>query len=373
MGKINILIVGMASETGGIENFIFQFVNGADVEKFHFDILTFCSRCAYEQEFTQLGCHVYHAARRGKSPIKNYLDQHRFFTNNPKTYDFVWLHLSSASDLKTILLSKKFTDAKVVCHCHGTDFESKDGLVRKLHLYLHNKNRSKLVENTDIYLACSKLAGDWLFGDIGEKLSVIPNGIDIETYRFSEEKRTQIRQSLNIQDKVVIGHAGRFAKVKNQTYLIEVFTEYCKKNQEAVLVIAGTGELETDLHEKVLQLGLGDHVLFLGFRQDMPNLLQGFDIFLLPSFSEGLPITIIEAQVCGLPCMISDRITQEVALTELVHFLPITQPASRWADEIDACRINSRTSSRYVQKIMESGYSAQATINRLSNIFGGEE
>ncbi len=374
MSKINILIVGMSPETGGIENFVMQVVSGMDADRFHFDVLTFCSRCAYEEELTQLGCRVFHATRRGKNPIKNYLDQRRFFAHPPKSYDFVWLHLSSASDLKTILFTKKFTKAKVACHCHGTDFESKDGAARKLHLYLHKKNRPKLVENTDIHLACSTLAGDWLYGDIGEKLTLVPNGIDIDAYKFSHEKRKQVRQSLEIQNNnIVIGHVGRLTKVKNQTYLIDVFVEFRKRYSDAVLIIVGVGELEADLREKVNRLALTEQVLFLGFRQDISDLLQAFDVFLLPSFSEGLPITVIEAQACGLPCLISNKITQEVALTDIVCFLPITQPPTRWADKIDANLNHSRDACLYQQKVIESGYSAQSTINKLSNIFGGKE
>lgn len=371
MEQIHILIVGMSPETGGIENFIIQNIRGMDAARFRFDILTFCTRCAYEDELESLGCHIFHAARRGKNPVKNYLDQRRFFSENLNTYKFVWLHLSSASDLKTILLAKKYTGAKIVCHCHGTDFESKEGLIRKLHLFLHNKNRSRLVAKTDMHLACSVKAGEWLYGDISDKLIVIPNGINIPSYRYNAEMREQMRQTLGIQNKIVVGHVGRLTKVKNQAYLIDVFSAFCKKHPESVLIFAGTGELEADLREKVNQLALNSQVLFLGFRQDIPDLLQAFDVFLLPSFSEGLPITIIEAQACGLPCVISDTITAEVAITDLVHFMPITQPPGKWADEIEVSLKHPRLSGDYEKKITEFGYSAQTTVDRLSNIFGG--
>lgn len=371
MGKINILIVGMSPETGGIENFIFQFVTGANKDNFRFDILTFCSRCAYENELAVLGCKVFHAARRGKNPVKNYLDQRRFFAQNPTTYDFIWLHLSSASDLKTILLAKRYTGAKIACHCHGTDFESREGFIRKLHLHLHYKNKPKLIKNTDLYLACSKLAGDWLYGDIGERLTVIPNGIDVPAHRFDRMKRTEMRRGLGVEDKIVLGHAGRLTKVKNQAYLIDIFASFYEKHPDAVLMIAGTGELENDLREKVRRLALEDQVFFMGFRKDMPDLFQAFDVFLLPSYTEGLPITIVEAQACGLPCVISDTITREVALTDLVHFLSISQPPGNWVKEIEEALRCPRVSSDYEQKIIESGYSSQGTVDRLSNVFGG--
>lgn len=372
LAKISVLIVGLSPETGGIENFVLQVVSGMDAQRFHFDVLTFCSRCAYEEELTVLGCKVFHAARRGKNPLKNYLDQRRFFSANPDTYDYVWLHLSSASDLKTILLAKRFTKAKIACHCHGTDFESREGLIRKIHLHLHYKNRPKLVKNTDIYLACSKLAGEWLYGDIGEKMTVVPNGIDVPAYRFNPMKRAEMRQSLGIENKTVMGHAGRLTKVKNQAYLIDVFASFYKKHPDAVLMIAGAGELEKDLRERVQRLALDDQVTFMGFRRDMPDLFQAFDVFLLPSYTEGLPITIVEAQACGLPCVISDTITREVALTDLVHFTSITLPPEDWSKEIEEALNHLRVSSDYEQKIIESGYSAQGTVNRINKVFGGQ-
>ena len=372
MGKINVLIVGLSPETGGIENFVLQVVSGMDAQRFHFDVLTFCPACAYEKELTQIGCRIFHAARRGKNPVKNYLDQRRFFAQNPNTYDFIWLHLSSASDLKTILLAKRYTKAKIACHCHGTDFESREGFIRKLHLHLHYKNKPKLIKNTDLYLACSKLAGDWLYGDIGERLTVIPNGIDVPAHRFDRMKRTEMRRGLGVEDKIVLGHAGRLTKVKNQAYLIDIFASFYEKHPDAVLMIAGTGELENDLREKVRRLALEDQVFFMGFRKDMPDLFQAFDVFLLPSYTEGLPITIVEAQACGLPCVISDTITREVALTDLVHFLSISQPPGNWVKEIEEALRCPRVSSDYEQKIIESGYSSQGTVDRLSLVFGGQ-
>jgi len=372
LAKISVLIVGLSPETGGIENFVLQVVSGMDAEQFHFDVLTFCPACAYEQELTKLGCKIFHAARRGKNPVKNYLDQRRFFAQNPNTYDFIWLHLSSASDLKTILLAKRYTKAKIACDCHGTDFESREGIIRRLHLHLHFKNRPKLVKNTDIYLACSKLAGEWLYGNICSKLTVIPNGIEIPAHRFDQVKRTEVRHSIGVEDKIVLGHAGRLTKVKNQAYLIDVFASFYEKHPDAVLMIAGAGELEKDLREKAHRLVLDDQVFFMGFRKDMPDLFQAFDVFLLPSYTEGLPITIVEAQACGLPCVISDTITREVALTDLVHFLSISQPPENWVKEIEEALKCPRVSSDYEHKIIESGYSAQGTVDRLSIIFGGQ-
>ncbi len=371
LNQIHTLIVGLSPETGGIETFLIQVLRGMNSDRFQFDILTFCPRCAYEDELEALGCKVFHAIRRGRNPIRNYLEQYRFFSQNSNKYDYVWLHLCSASDLNTILLAKRHTQAKVVCHSHSTSYESKGGLVHRLHQFLHEKNRRRLVANTDIFLSCSQQAGLWLYGDIGDKLTIIPNGINTSEYRFSVETREKMRQSLSMQDKIVIGHVGRLTEVKNQTYLIDIFAAFYRKHKDAVLVIVGTGEMEEDLRDKVSMLSLTENIKFMGFRQDVPEFMQAFDVFILPSLSEGLGIVLIEAQASGLPCVVSDMVPKEVAVTNLVHFCSIKKSPDIWVNEIESALKQSRELPEYLENVIESGYSAQTTIERLSNVLGG--
>lgn len=372
MTRINILIVGMSPGIGGIETLIIRLIREIDNTRFQFDILTFCPKCAYEEELELRGCQVFHAVRRGKNPLRNYVDQWRFFSQHRDIYNYVWLHLSSASDLNTILLTKKYTTAKVICHSHGTFFESRGGLIRRLHLFLHNKNRPRLISDTDLYFACSEKAGKHLFGDIGEKLVVIPNGIDISEFCFNSEKREALRKSLDVNSKIVIGHVGRLTAAKNQTFLLDVFAEFHHEHQKSVLMIVGTGELEAVLRKKANQLGIVDCVKFFGFRQDVSELLQVFDVFVLPSLYEGMPITLIEAQTCGLPCVISDTITRETAVTDLVHFVSIQKPPTDWVMEIEIALKHSREFPGYKECMIKSGYSIQTTIERLSDILGGK-
>lgn len=371
MDKLNILIVGLSPEIGGIELFILRILKNIDLDRFHFDILTFCDKCAFEDDFIKMGCQVYHAARRGKNPIKNYFDQKRFFSKHPGKYDFVWFHITSASDIKTIKLTKKYTSAKVICHCHSTDFESRGGLIRKIHLYAHYKNRPQLAAKTDIYLACSKEAATWLFGDMAEEATIIPNGIDIAQYHFDRERRERIRKQLGVDDKIIWGHAGRLTHVKNQAFLIDIFYAFHLTQPNSALLIAGTGELEAALKEKVASLGIASSVIFLGFREDMPDLMQAFDIFILPSLAEGLGIILIEAQASGLPCIISDNVSAEAAVTELVQSVSLEAPVDCWLKKIDQALRQPRTSADYEKSLFNAGFDTQNTINKLETVFLG--
>jgi len=371
--KTKVLIVGMSSQKGGIEQFVIQFIRNANRDEFAFDFLTFAPVCAYEEELISYGCVINHATRRGTNPIKSYTDQAEFFKKRGSAYDIVWLHLSSASDLSTILLAKKYTDAKIACHSHGTNFESREGLIRKIHGFLHKKNQKRLRENTDIFLACSSEAGKWLYGEIGKDLIVVPNGINTDEYKFDSTKRAEIRKKLNIDDKqIVLGHVGRLVEVKNHGFLLDIFFEF-QKQANSIMLLIGEGELENELENKCEDMGILSKVRFLGFRDDVADLLQAFDVFLLPSFSEGFPITLVEAQACGLPCLISDTITREVDITGLVRFLSLELSAANWAKEARNSLTNDRGSHDYIEKLTDAGYTDKATAQLLMSIFGGIE
>ena len=128
---------------------------------------------------------------------------------------------------------------------------------------------------------------------------------------------------------------GRFTAQKNHAFLIDVFAEVAKRRDDAVLLLVGTGEAEASVKSLVDERGLTDRVMFLGQRSDVNRLYQAFDAFVLPSLYEGLCLVGVEAQVSGLPCLLSDAITREVDVTGECKFLPIDSPAV-WADEIDS-------------------------------------
>lgn len=372
MNPIKILIVGMSPDVGGIENFVIQTLRNIDSEKFTFDILTFCTRCAYEDEITARGSSVFHITRRGENPIKNYIEQVHFF-KNAQDYDYVWLHLSSASDINTLKLVKKYTKSKIICHSHGSSFESRGGVVHLLHTWMHHKNQSILTNITDYHFACSTQAGEWLYGNRGEyQLILIPNAVDLEKFTFEDKKRILMREELGINaDALVVGHVGRLTAIKNQSFLIQVYSVFQKEHSNSLLLIAGEGPLKDDLEEEARKLGIYDKVRFLGFRSDIDNLLLAFDLFLLPSLSEGFPVTLVEAQASGLPSVISDTITREVGITDLVHFVSIEADEGEWVIEMNHALKHPRDSKNYEIQLESSGYTPKVSAEIIQNILIG--
>ena len=367
-----VLIVGMSPEAGGIETFLLSALQCFDKRLLRFDVLTACPRCAYEAELKKIGVGVFHTARRGKRPIQSYLDKRRFFMTRGHLYDAVWLQLTSASDLSAVTLAKRYTSARIVCHSHSVSFESKAGLVRAAHTALHRLNRKKLAALCDVCIAVTKEAGEWLYGGIGSRLVVLPNGVDAEAFRFDEGVRRAARTSLGIHDNIAVGHVGRLASVKNQRFLIDAFAAFHAVHKDAVLLIAGTGELEEPLRAHAEKCGLKESVRFLGFRSDVSALLQAFDVFLLPSLFEGFPVVLVEAQAAALPCVVSDTVTKAVAATQFVRFCSIKEAPAAWVAKIEASLKLRRDATGAKAALERAGLTQSAAHKNLFSILYGE-
>lgn len=188
------------------------------------------------------------------------------------------------------------------------------------------------------YMCCSELAGRWLFGnkeyDKGN-VYLLNNAIDLDKFKYNESLRKKKRKELGIKDDtLVIGHIGRFVAQKNHDFLIDIFNEIHKKNNNSILLLAGQGPLMEDIKNKVKELNLEDSVKFLGQRNDANELYQAFDVFLLPSLYEGLPVVGVEAQASGLLCYLSDDMTKETKVLDITKFMSLNNTPEEWADNI---------------------------------------
>ncbi len=179
----------------------------------------------------------------------------------------------------------------------------------------------------------SKLAGISEFGkkavDSG-KVIVIPNAIDTKKYFYDGDKRNRKRFELGLQDYFVVGHIGRFHPQKNHKFLLEIFKCIKEKQEKSKLVLVGDGPLRSQIENQIQKLGIEDSVMLLGSRSDVPEILQAMDVLVFPSLYEGLPGVVLEAQAAGLPCIVSDTVTEEVAITNLVKYLSLKREPYYW-------------------------------------------
>ena len=315
---------------GGVEAVVMNYYRHIDKDKIQFDFIcdNDSTNIPYE-EIEKLGGKVILVPPYQK--IFSYSKElTKIFKENK--YKIVHSHINALS-VFPLRIAKK-CDVKVrIAHSHSTSNkkEWKKTLIKNI-LRPFSK-----VYATD-YFACSELAGRWLFGDKtfnDKKVTIINNAIDLDKFKYNQEIRNIKRKELGINDdNLVIGHIGRFVAQKNHTFLIDIFNEVVKLNNKAMLLLVGQGPLENEIKEKVKSLNLENNVKFLGQRNDVNKLYQMFDVFLLPSLYEGLPVVGVEAQATGLRCILSDAMTKETKVLKSTKFISLEEKEKKWAKEI---------------------------------------
>lgn len=315
---IRILHVVVNMNRGGAETLLMNLYRNVDRTKIQFDFLT-CKEGAYNSEITKMGGIIHripYVSDIGHTKYIQALDQ--FFTSHT-TYKIVHAHMDKMSGF--VLRSAQKAGIPVrIAHSHNTSSEG--GLAAKVYKWFAGTFIASCATH---FVACSNKAAQWLFANQRTKVMVLKNGIESEQFAYSPMVREEVRSELQIApDTFVLGHVGRFNHQKNHTFLLDVFAELNREKPDTMLVLAGDGPLREEIERKAKALQLQDKVKFLGVRSDIARLLQGLDMFVFPSLHEGLPVTLIEAQGAGLPCMISDEITQEVDMgIRLVERLPL--------------------------------------------------
>lgn len=368
--SIRVLQIGMTKNIGGLETYLMQQFDHLDKTKVMYDFVNITSEdeIVFKDKILQAGGRIYGVRSRHSNPIRHYWQWIRLLHHIAKNYKAIVLNSNSITYVFPIFIARFFGIPMRVMHSHNSGFEQKIGLAKRLIIAM---NRILLKWGATDYFACSKLAGEWMFGK-DSHFTVIPNAIDCAKYRFNENVRNQVRQSLGIEDQFVIGHVGRFTYQKNHSFLLDIFHEIHKQNSHSVLLLVGDAVEDMSFYraakEKVKQYHLEDCVQFLGMRNDVPQLMQAMDCFVLPSKFEGLPVVGIEAQAAGLPCFFADTITREVGITELVYFFPIQNNEKQWAEIIvGTCKNGKRKNME--KEISNAGYDIQSEIRKIENFY----
>ena len=359
---IRVLHVLGALNIGGAEMMVMNLYRNIDREKIQFDfVIHTTAQGDFTNEILKLGGRIYSCPRYiGRNHIQyckwwnNFLEEHR-------EYKIIHGHVRSTASLYMAIAKKK--GCVTISHSHSTSNGEGISALAK------NAMQYPIRYMADYMFACSDEAGEWLFGRKActeKKYFFFPNAIELSRFQYSESVRKEMRGDLDIEREMIIGTVGRNSNPKNPFGILDIFERVSKKNEKAVLLWIGTGELEGEVKKEAVRRKLANRIHFMGNRKDVPELMQTFDIFIFPSLWEGLPVTVIEAQAAGLPCLISDRVTKQVAVSKLVHYLPVDQGYEVWEEAI----LNSNLDRQDVQnEIRQAGFDIHESAQWLEKFY----
>ena len=356
---IRILHVVTYMGRGGLETMIMNYYRHMDRSKVQFDFLVHRDfRADYDDEIEALGGKIYCLPRLVPWNRSYHRALDEFFSNHPE-YRIVHVHQDCLSSV--ILKTAKKNGVPVrIAHSHSSSQDKNLKYLIKL-FYMR-----QIPANATELFACGQDAGDWMFR--GAAYRVLNNAIDTSKFAFNPPIKTLVRSRLGIsQEAFVVGHVGRFDPTKNHTFLLNIFAEIAQKNPRAVLLLVGDGNLRKAMEDKAASLGIHNCIIFAGVRSDVPDLMQAMDCFVFPSLYEGLPVTLIEAQAAGLPCVVSAGVSQEASKTDLIEYVSLRETAEAWAGKILNKSSLVRKDTR--EGIIRAGYDIKANAQWLQDYY----
>lgn len=317
-------------DSGGIEAVVMNYYRHIDKEKVRFDFyINQDSSFPQKEELEGYGANIYLLPSYSKV-IQYHKTLYHAFKN--KKYKIVHSHLSTMSIFPLFAAWRAGVPVRI-CHNHSTAHRG-EGKRTLLKYILRPFNK---IFATD-YFACGEMAGRWMYGKkafASGEVTVMPNAIDTKKFCYDEAKRKLVREEFSVpEDAFVIGHVGRFVYPKNHPFVVNVFDKLLKRKKDAFLLLVGEGELQEEIYQQVCNMGLQEQVIFTGTRQDVNDIYSAMDVFFLPSFYEGVPVVLWEAQANGLPIVCSNNISEEADFARNIARLKLEDGEELWIDKL---------------------------------------
>ena len=359
---IRVLVLDTVMDRGGAETMIMNYYRQIDRSKIQFDFLVNRPyEAAYEKEIQELGGKIFRMCPLYPQYFGRYKKEVREFLKAHPEYQIIHSNLEERSYF-ALKEARKLKIPVRISHSHnaprGFDLKS---IIR----YYFRANLKPQVTHM---FTCGEEAGIWLYGKKQQDhVIMMNNAIDAKLYQYHPAVEEEMRKELGLEGKFVIGHVGRFFPQKNHTFLIDIFAKVYQQNKNAVLLLVGGGELETEIKAKVEELNLTEAVKFLGVRSDIHRLMQAFDVFILPSLFEGFPVTMVEAQAAGLPCIISDQVPPQCAITKNVEIISLKQSPQQWAERLLSYQ-NTKKQNTY-ETIVKQNFDIKANAKWLQKFY----
>lgn len=358
-------VVPSLSCAAGVANFVYNMEYYHDENRVHYDFLhhaisdgRYFHSKRYDDELEAHGSAVYTVNYAGDGLLRFTREVHALFEEIGASYDVVHCHMPNSA-FTVLREARNHGVEHRILHSHLNN--SSDVFLHRLrNMPLNAWGKRYATDN----IACSQEAGRFLFGM--KSFTVINNGIPIDKYLYSDADRRVLRAQLGIApEEIVIGSVGRFVKQKNYGFAIHVFAEFHHSHPQSKLLILGDGEERTALEALSIEKGLSDSVIFPGVRNDINRFYSVMDVFFMPSLYEGLPVSAVEAQAAGLPCVYSESVPRETDITNNGIFIPLTSPVSEWSKGLDDSIMRGRSDKNNVALLEACGYSAEANAELL--------
>ncbi|WP_270166532.1 glycosyltransferase [Paenibacillus sp. SYP-B4298] len=358
-----VLIVTFSMGIGGLENIIMGYFRNIDRNKFHIDFLINKNfeESDYIKEIKLSGSNVYYIDTPGKMGPFKYVDELTNIISNNGPYIAVHSNTEYHGGL-VCLAAKRAGVANRICHSHTTNVS------RKYNQLLMPVYRTLIKMFATKKLACGVEAGNFLFKN---NFQILPNAIEVDKYLNVESNNLEkLRDSLEIdKNSTLIGHVGRFSVEKNHVFLIELMVELLKISANIYLILIGDGQLRSEIEQYAKKKKVYQNIKFVGFRNNVNEYLHIMDLILLPSFYEGLPVSIIEGQACGVKCLVSSKVSREVDLNlNLVKFLSINDK-KEWIDQIIVAQKIVVEKELIKKTFTEKLYDIKSSVKMLESIY----
>ena len=348
-------------DRAGIETMLMNYYRHIDKTKVQFDFL--CNKTkpgAYDDEIKSMGGRIFHTPGLNPAKYPKYLSYMKNLFSEYPEYKVVEAH-NGALGVYALHAAKRNRIPVRIFHAHGASITKEWKLPIKLVC------KALLPSNMNYHFSCGIEAARCYFGDkvVEENdYELIPNAIEVQRFVFNSHLREQIRRQYGLEGKHVIGHVGRFMAQKNHAFLLDVFAKIAAEDQAAVLVLLGDGELLDTMKKKAEEMQLKDRIVFAGNVGNANEWYNAFDVFVLPSIWEGLPVVGVEAQANDLPSVFSDNVTREIGLSDKAIFISLTAPIEKWVGEIIACMQKKERKDNTVM-ITENHYNIELEAQRL--------
>ncbi|WP_414585250.1 glycosyltransferase family 1 protein [Scytonema sp. PCC 10023] len=371
--SIRILHVVAGMNRGGIETWLMDFLRQTDRDRFQMDFLVHTTQpCAYDEEIRALNSQIIPCLHPSRP--WTYTANFKRILREYGPYDIVHSHVYLFSGYVLRLAQQAGIPVRIAhTHTDTSSIEARAGLYRRVY---HTLAKWLINRHATVGLGMSRKAVADLFGAVCEtdpRWQAIYYGIDMASFRDVIDP-VAMRAEFGIPaDAFVIGHVGRFVKVKNHTFILDIAAEVAKREPKMRLLLVGDGPLRPEIQHKAAEIGLADRIIFAGVRSDVPRVMQGaMDVFLFPSLYEGLGNVRLEAQAAGLPCVVSNTVPNEGDVVKpLVQRLCLSQPASAWAEVILAMNKGELgiTPTQALAVIAQSPFNIQNSVQSLEKIY----